>query len=291
MPGTKLPVGYVSSNPDGDDGRPISDYDVIGSATRRSGLFALEDVDELAFVYIPPLARAIDIGASALLVAARFCREHRAMLIVDPPAIVGQRHAMRYARLKALNFHSDNALMFFPRIVGDGSAAWPHRSVRQRRCGRGHAVALGRGRLGGRGRRRSRSRCCAPNARLAREVSAPIAGCWRRMASTCCRRSAVPIANGRRCGHWPAARARLRTGPTLRSAASRCSSSTPSSAARAGAWSRRATAACGCGSTRQIRTFLEELRSAGAFAAVPADQAYLVICDERINDAADEPHG
>ncbi|MGH8237370.1 MAG: phage tail sheath family protein, partial [Steroidobacteraceae bacterium] len=49
MPGTNLPVGYVSSNPDGDDGRPISDYDVIGSATRRSGLFALEDVDELAF--------------------------------------------------------------------------------------------------------------------------------------------------------------------------------------------------------------------------------------------------
>ena len=34
MPGTNLPVGYVSSNPDGDDGKPISDYDIVGSATR-----------------------------------------------------------------------------------------------------------------------------------------------------------------------------------------------------------------------------------------------------------------
>ena len=57
MPGTNLPVGYVSSNPDGDDGRPITDYDVIGSATRRSGLFALDEVEELAFLYIPPLTR------------------------------------------------------------------------------------------------------------------------------------------------------------------------------------------------------------------------------------------
>ncbi len=86
VPGTNLPVGYVSSNPDGSDGLPLTDYDVIGSATRRSGLFALEDVEELAFVYIPPLTRLTDIGVSALLVAARFCRQHRAMLIVDPPA-------------------------------------------------------------------------------------------------------------------------------------------------------------------------------------------------------------
>jgi uncharacterized protein len=40
--------------------------------------------------------------------------------------------------------------------------------------------------------------------------------------------------------------------------------------------------------SQQICNFLSELRSAGAFAAVPADQAYLVICDERIND---EPGG
>ena len=35
---------------------------------------------------------------------------------------------------------------------------------------------------------------------------------------------------------------------------------------------------------QQISNFLSELRGAGAFASVPPDQAFLVICDERIND-------
>lgn len=39
---------------------------------------------------------------------------------------------------------------------------------------------------------------------------------------------------------------------------------------------------------KQVGDFLEALRAAGAFASVPADQAFLVICDERINDCDDE---
>jgi hypothetical protein len=35
--------------------------------------------------------------------------------------------------------------------------------------------------------------------------------------------------------------------------------------------------------TNQITHFLAELRAAGAFSAAPKDQAFLVICDERIN--------
>jgi hypothetical protein len=38
---------------------------------------------------------------------------------------------------------------------------------------------------------------------------------------------------------------------------------------------------------RQIREFLEELRTVGAFSSVPAQEAYAVICDERINDEQD----
>jgi Bacteriophage tail sheath protein len=41
----------------------------------------------------------------------------------------------------------------------------------------------------------------------------------------------------------------------------------------------------------QVREFLEDLRNAGAFAAAPPDQAYLVICDERINDDAEGAQG
>ena len=35
-------AAYISSNPDGDDGGPLTDYDIIGSAIERTGLFALE---------------------------------------------------------------------------------------------------------------------------------------------------------------------------------------------------------------------------------------------------------
>jgi hypothetical protein len=41
--------------------------------------------------------------------------------------------------------------------------------------------------------------------------------------------------------------------------------------------------------TRQVNEFLDDLRNAGAFSAVPAEQAFLVICDERINDEHEDP--
>ena len=116
MAGTNLPVGYVSSNPDGDDGRPLTDYDIIGSAARRTGLFALSNVEDLAFVYVPPLSRTTEIGASTLLVAAKFCRDHHALLIVDPPH--GWETPLSALQgIKDLNFYSDTAFMFYPRVI------------------------------------------------------------------------------------------------------------------------------------------------------------------------------
>ena len=84
--GARHPIGYVDSNPDGDDGSPLTDYDLIGSAERGTGLFALRDVDDLHFLCVPPPARDRDVGPGVLLVAAQFCRDHRALLVVDPPA-------------------------------------------------------------------------------------------------------------------------------------------------------------------------------------------------------------
>jgi len=111
-----LATGYVHSNSDGDDGGPLSDYDVIGSATERTGLFALSAAERFNFLCIPPLSREQDVGPSTLLVAVRFCREQRAMLIVDPPA---RWHTVDDA-LRALRdweLPSEDALMFFPRLL------------------------------------------------------------------------------------------------------------------------------------------------------------------------------
>jgi hypothetical protein len=41
--------------------------------------------------------------------------------------------------------------------------------------------------------------------------------------------------------------------------------------------------------SQQIHEFLSELRVAGAFASAAMDQAFLVICDGRINDDRDQP--
>jgi uncharacterized protein len=109
-------IGYTCSNSDGDDGGPITDYDVIGSAQSGTGIFALAAAPEINLLCIPPLTREQDVGLSTLLVAGRFCRERRAILIIDPPsawassaaALDGMRH---------WPFRSEDAAMFFPRVV------------------------------------------------------------------------------------------------------------------------------------------------------------------------------
>jgi phage tail sheath protein FI len=109
-------IGYVHSNPDGDDGAALSDYDVIGSAAQSTGLFALKAAEQFNFLCIPPLTREVDVGMSVLLVAALFCRERNAMLVVDPPAgWITAELALRGAR--DWQFHHENALMYFPRLL------------------------------------------------------------------------------------------------------------------------------------------------------------------------------
>jgi hypothetical protein len=285
MPGTNLPVGYVSSSPDGDDGRPISDYDVIGSATRRSGLFALEDVDEIAFLYIPPLTRTTDIGVSTILVAAKFCRQRRVMLIVDPPTAWNSA-AEAVLGLKRLNFHSDHALMFFPRIV-----ATDRLRGRPEIFGNGGAVAGLLSRTGE-----------AVSAAIAARDPEPLLRAGTRLA-----REVAPADRWSLSAHGVnvlhAVRSTDRELPPLRTLACGASASSDWSylsqrrfalfvinsiergtrwcVLRPGdpqVWERVAA---------QVRVFLRELHSAGAFASVPPDQAYYVICDERINDASE----
>lgn len=108
-------VGYAFSNADGDDGGPLTDYDIIGSAAARTGLFALTAAESFNFLCIPPLSREHDIGLSALLVGARYCRERHAMLIVDPPASWTTARAALEG-MRDWPFRSDNALMYYPRI-------------------------------------------------------------------------------------------------------------------------------------------------------------------------------
>jgi hypothetical protein len=110
-------AGYVFSGTDADDGAPLTDYDIIGSAAQGTGLFALDAADGFNLLCIPPLAREVDVGASTLLVANRFCRERRALLFVDPP-LRWDSAAKAVAEMRHWPLPSDSACMFFPRLLG-----------------------------------------------------------------------------------------------------------------------------------------------------------------------------
>jgi phage tail sheath protein FI len=115
-PASGLATGYVGSNSDGDDGAPLSDYDVIGSEVDRTGMFALDNGDYFNLLCLPPLSRERDVGLTALLVAARFCRQRRALLMVDPPS---DWHTAEDAvrGMREWGFCSENAVIYFPRVL------------------------------------------------------------------------------------------------------------------------------------------------------------------------------
>jgi hypothetical protein len=284
-----LATAYVTSNCDGDDGAPLTDYDLIGSSVEHTGLFALREAD-FNFLCMPPLSRDQDIGPSVLYVAALYCKQRRAMLIVDPPshwhtaddALVG---------LRDWDLFNENAVMYFPRILAHDKL-------------RGHFESF--------------APCGAVAGMLARhDESFPV---WVPSSQE----EAVL-----RPGYRPACivsenrRARLavlgiNTIQTMRSTA-RSTGVRPRTlaAGRAGNvdWqflgSRRlalfivnsiergtrwlALAAphipAAESVTTQVCGFLEDLHGAGAFGARRLEDAFFVICDERVNSLQSAPHG
>jgi hypothetical protein len=281
LAGEAAQPGYISSHQDGSDGGALTDYDVIGSTQRRSGLCALDGVDDLTFVYVPPLSRTRDLGASSLLVATELCRSQRAILIVDPPAR-WDSPAAALDGIRKLNFYSDNAVMFFPRIVTHDRL-----SGRAEVFGNGGAVA---GLL---------SRTGDTIAAVVRQDEPEVT----LRGNTRCALEVGPIDRMRLANYginaFQTIRALNRSRPALRTLACGASGSADWAflAARRLALFvldiiERETrwvllepkgAALWSSATCQINDFLEELRAAGAFSTAAAQTAFLVICDERIN--------
>ncbi|HEV2272233.1 MAG TPA: phage tail sheath C-terminal domain-containing protein [Steroidobacteraceae bacterium] len=277
-------IGYTFSNADGDDGGPLTDYDIIGSAAAGTGLFALTAADGFNFLCIPPLSRDHDIGLSALLVAGRYCRERHAMLIVDPPASWATARAALDG-MRTWPFRSDNALMYYPRV---------------------QALDRLRGRL------ETFASCGAVAGMLAR--SDDISSLWSAAANEELTlrpgmQPAVPVCDADRLrlaqvgiNTLSASRptpggADVRVGArTLAAGGSGFSEWKYLSARRLGLWVaasiERGTrwvlleqnSPATWGSARSlVETFLEVLAEQGAFVGAAAADRYFVICDERVN--------
>jgi hypothetical protein len=109
----------VQASRDGRRGKPLTDYDLIGSATERTGLFALERAPRLDFVCLPPRPDGSAAGPALLLAAMRYCRQRAAMLVVDPPAACDNPKRM-LEFVSAANLAGPNAIIAYPGLEKAG---------------------------------------------------------------------------------------------------------------------------------------------------------------------------
>ena len=115
---------YVEPVQAGTDGSELTDYDLVGSRRARTGLFALEQIEDFDILYLPPPGKGTDTGPAAVLAAERYCRERGAMLIVDPRREWTSAEEAA-AGVRALGYASPYMLGYFPRMRERGADAMP----------------------------------------------------------------------------------------------------------------------------------------------------------------------
>jgi phage tail sheath protein FI len=287
--GARHPIGYIGSNPDGDDGDALTDYDLIGSEQRGTGLFALHASDDVHFLCIPPPARDRDVGPSVLVVAARVCQDLRAMLIVDPPAAwTTCDDALR--GLRELDLQTDHALMCFPRVL-----AFDRLRGRYETFANGGAVA---GVLARMDEQRSPWHPGPDDELLLRPGTRAALVLTDAERSRLAAHGINPLQSLRTAGER---RLSLRTlaGGTGRSADSSLLTSRRRTLLVMGSIERGTRwAVFDAGDrnvwykiTRQVQDFLRPLAEAGLFGAGDAADACYVVCDDRVNTAHDMNEG
>ncbi len=274
-------AAYVNSNTDGDDGAPLSDYDLIGSEIDQTGLFALRGADYFNFLCIPPLSRDEDVGPSALLVAARYCKERRALLIVDPPAAWHTADDALRA-MRDWEFSSEDALMYFPRILAHDKL-------------RGHFESFAPcGAVAGMLARADESSPVWGSAKLEDAVLRPGYRPTCLVAEDCRARLAMRGVNtlqvGRSVGRIGAKPRTLARGAAAAAdwqgvSARRLALFIVNSIEHGTRWVRGADPQIDLAEavSTQTRIFFEQIYEAGAFPGRRMEEAFFVICDRRMN--------
>ena len=115
------PVRYIGMNVAGTDGDPLTDYDLIGSRSQGTGLFAFDRGPRIDLLAVPPPPDR-DLGLTLLLAAERICAERKSIYIFDPPwSWTSAGHAVEGARSIASS--SRDVFSYFPRIRPRGDRA------------------------------------------------------------------------------------------------------------------------------------------------------------------------
>ena len=102
----------------GDDGGELEDADYQGSRSAKTGIYALEDADLFNMLCIPPPTRSTDVSPAVWSDALAYCKEERAMLIVDPPSNWNDPSDVTDGSIgvDSLNLRDENATVYFPHV-------------------------------------------------------------------------------------------------------------------------------------------------------------------------------
>ena len=112
---SRYDLTWVEHVQEGSDGVELSDYDLVGSHSKGTGIFALEQAEQFDLLYLPPAGKGVDTGPAAILAAELYCRQRGAMLVVDP-ATEWRSPAEVIAGVRKLGYASPNMLSYYPRI-------------------------------------------------------------------------------------------------------------------------------------------------------------------------------
>ena len=105
---------YVYSCGEWDEAETITDYDLIGSDSNGTGMFALNQIAALDLLCFVPGTESGDVGPVAHFAAERYCRQRNAVLLLDPDS---EWQSPSEATLQSADhgFSSANAATYFPR--------------------------------------------------------------------------------------------------------------------------------------------------------------------------------
>jgi Bacteriophage tail sheath protein len=111
-PGQAIP--YLGTTSNGTDGEELTDYDIVGSNSEGTGLFALDRCENIDFICVPsPPGR--DLGTTSFVAATRYCERRRALLIWDPPWSWSTADAAVLS-LRGTGLVSQHAITYVPRV-------------------------------------------------------------------------------------------------------------------------------------------------------------------------------
>lgn len=104
------------------DGLPLTINDFLppDGATKKEGMYALEQADIFNLLCIPPYKNGLDVDLNLISAAADYCEKRRAMLLVDPPSNWNDKDTARNEfsdpTEDKVGTRSRNAALFFPRL-------------------------------------------------------------------------------------------------------------------------------------------------------------------------------